>query len=121
QNKGLEELEIIRESISEDKGESLLDPANLKKYLRSEQISDGQGYELWLITTKINTEGQSVTLERPILKFDVSGGEPIPAVEELPMEFPELKLEAVPLNGNDAPPAVENGEMEDIDVPLPEA
>ena len=114
-NEGEAGYEIIDEQISEDNGESLLDPKTLKQYVDDNNIPDEQDYELWLITTKVNNAGQSVTLERPILKFDVSGGRPIPAIEDLPMEFPELRLEPIPLDGDAEVEPVENSDMNEAD------
>ena len=114
-NEGEAGYEIIDEQISEDNGESLLDPRTLKQYVDDNNIPDEQDYELWLITTKVNNAGQSVTLERPILKFDVSGGRPIPAIEDLPMEFPELRLEPIPLDGDAEVDPVENSDMNEAD------
>ena len=114
-NEGEAGYEIIDEQISEDNGESLLDPRTLKQYVDDNNIPDEQDYELWLITTKVNNAGQSVTLERPILKFDVSGGRPIPAIEDLPMEFPELRLEPIPLDGDAEVEPVENSNLNEVD------
>ena len=67
-------------------------------------LQDGAGYEVWLIT---ETSGQQV--ERPIVKFEVTGGRPGPATEELPDTFEPYELKPLEFQQPD-----ENGE------PLPE-
>ena len=51
------------------------------------ELQDGAGYEVWLIT---ETSGQRV--ERPIVKFEITGGRPGPATEELPNTFEPYEL-----------------------------
>lgn len=50
-------------------------------------LQDGAGYEVWLIT---ETSGQRV--ERPIVKFEITGGRPGPATEVLPDTFEPYEL-----------------------------
>ena len=90
----------IVEFISEAEGDSLLDPKRLAEFIEEEGIGDENDYELWLITQKIKQNGQPIRIERIILKFDVINGEPIPAVDELESEFPELKLVPIDVDGN---------------------
>ncbi len=52
------------------------------------ELQDGAGYEVWLIT---ETGGQRV--ERPILKFEITGGRPGPATEVLPETFEPYELQ----------------------------
>ena len=66
-------------------------------------LQDGSGYEVWLIT---ETSGQQV--ERPIVKFEVTGGRPGPATEQLPglfepYELKELEYQQPDENGNAIP------------------
>ncbi|MCP4171520.1 MAG: hypothetical protein GY758_12185 [Fuerstiella sp.] len=51
------------------------------------ELTDGAGYEVWLIT---ETDGQKI--ERPIVKFEITGGRPGPATEELPQTFEPYEL-----------------------------
>ena len=51
------------------------------------ELQDGSGYEIWLIT---ETAGQKV--ERPIVRFEITGGQPGPATEELPDTFEPYEL-----------------------------
>ncbi len=51
------------------------------------ELTDGAGYEVWLIT---ETGGQKI--ERPIVKFEITGGRPGPATEELPQIFEPYEL-----------------------------
>ncbi|MDA1230212.1 MAG: hypothetical protein O2856_05515, partial [Planctomycetota bacterium] len=52
------------------------------------ELQDGAGYEIWLIS---ETSGQKV--ERPVVEFEITGGKPGPASEELPdtSELPRLQ------------------------------
>ncbi|MEZ6060662.1 MAG: hypothetical protein R3C19_09890 [Planctomycetaceae bacterium] len=52
------------------------------------ELQDGSGYEVWLST---DTSGQAI--RQPILKFDITGGRPEPATEQLPPTFepPQLR------------------------------
>ena len=68
-------------------------------------LQDGDGYEVWLIT---ETGGQKVA--RPIVEFEITGGRPGPATEELPdtfepYELKELEFEQPPNDSNEALPA----------------
>ncbi|MEQ9407589.1 MAG: hypothetical protein RIK87_07665 [Fuerstiella sp.] len=51
------------------------------------ELADGAGYEVWLVT---ETDGQKV--ERPIVKFEITGGRPGPATDELPETFEPYHL-----------------------------
>ena len=78
---------------------------SFEKFVRENPLlQDGAGYEVWLIT---ETSGQQV--ERPIVKFEVTGGRPGPATEELPDTFEPYELKPLEFQQPD-----ENGE------PLPE-
>ncbi|MCA9049051.1 MAG: hypothetical protein KDA89_10015, partial [Planctomycetaceae bacterium] len=55
------------------------------------ELQDGSGYEVWLVT---ETSGQRV--ERPIVKFEITGGRPGPATEELPNTFEPYELKELP-------------------------
>ncbi|MEO2017324.1 MAG: VCBS domain-containing protein [Fuerstiella sp.] len=52
------------------------------------ELTDGSGYAVWLIT---ETGGQRI--ERPIVKFEITGGRPGPATEELPQTFEPYELQ----------------------------
>lgn len=54
---------------------------------QNSELQDGSGYEVWLIT---ETSGQRV--ERPIVKFEITGGRPGPATEQLPETFEPYEL-----------------------------
>lgn len=85
------------EEIKEERGELLLQPDRLKEWIREHRFQDGLGFELWLITTKVNAQGDLIKIERPVLKFDIADERPFPKSETLPDEFPEMKLEELPL------------------------
>ncbi|MEW4489240.1 hypothetical protein AB1L42_14255 [Thalassoglobus sp. JC818] len=91
--------EPIIDFISEDQGDSLLDPVQLREFIGEKGIGDEVGYELWLITSK-QKNGEPIRIERIILKFDIIDEEPIPAVDALESEFPELRLAPVDSEGN---------------------
>jgi hypothetical protein len=55
------------------------------------ELTDGSGYEVWLVT---ETDGQ--TLQRPIVKFEITGGRPGPGTEELPDTLEPLELKPLP-------------------------
>ncbi|MEZ6059147.1 MAG: hypothetical protein R3C19_02180 [Planctomycetaceae bacterium] len=106
--------EPVIERIAEEFGENLMQPKRLREFVRQEpRIDNGTGYELWLITTKVNENGQTVTIERPVLKFDVFNREPTPATEELPDVFPEIKLIPMPTDDTDEAPAPEENAADD--------
>ncbi len=90
-------VEAGYEHIDDDFGELLLQPRRLKQWVAEKHFQDGLGYELWLITEKVNKTGGRVTVERPVLKFDVSNEQPFPSAEGIPDIFPELRLEPMPL------------------------
>ena len=70
------------------------------------ELSDGSGYEVWLIT---ETSGQKV--ERPIVKFEITGGRPGPATEELPQTFEPYELKELEFEQPVDPlPSGENGD-----------
>lgn len=54
------------------------------------ELTDGDGYEVWLIT---ETSGQ--TVERPIVKFEITAGRPGPATEVLPSTFEPYRLKEI--------------------------
>ena len=87
------------EHISDEFGELLLQPARLKQWVTDEHLQDQTGLELWLITEKHTGHG-AVTVERPVLKFDIANGQPFPARESMPTEFEELKLVPMDLDGD---------------------
>ena len=99
QNKSTEPLPGY-ERIDDDIGWKLLQPKRLKQWVADEDLN-GSNYELWLITTKVKN-GQDVTFERPVLKFDVVDQQPFPMTEELPenLELPELRLERLDVDEN---------------------
>ena len=71
--------------------------------LDTPKLQDGSGYEVWLITV---TSGQQV--ERPIVKFEITGGRPGPATEQLPevfepYELKDLEFKQPDENGNEVP------------------
>ncbi|MEO2016734.1 MAG: hypothetical protein ABGZ53_20450, partial [Fuerstiella sp.] len=108
------------EHIDDDIGWKLLQPKRLKDWVYSQGL-DGAGFELWLVTTKVRN-GEDVTFERPVLKFDVVGNQPFPTAEDLENEMPELRLEPLdvdengnliddaPDGGTDAAPMPEEGD-----------
>ncbi len=55
------------------------------------ELTDGSGYEVWLVT---ETDGQVV--QRPIVQFEITGGRPEPATDELPDSLEPLELQPVP-------------------------
>ena len=60
-----------------------------EKYVRqTPELQDGAGYEIWLIS---ETGGQKV--ERPIVEFEITGGQPGPANETLPDSSEPPRLE----------------------------
>lgn len=81
------------------------------------ELQDGDGYEVWLIT---ETGGQTVA--RPIVEFEITGGRPGPATEELPdtfepYELKELEFEQPPSEddvapGDNQPPPVETSSVD---------
>ncbi|MDG1896941.1 MAG: hypothetical protein P8J37_18700, partial [Fuerstiella sp.] len=69
------------------------------------ELTDGSGYEVWLIT---ETSGQKV--ERPIVKFEITGGRPGPATEELPQTFEPYELKELEFEQpSETRPSGENG------------
>ena len=73
------------------------------------ELQDGSGYEVWLIT---ETSGQRI--ERPIVKFEITGGRPGPATERLPDTFEpyqlkELEFEQPDVQEEAAEPAPADG------------
>jgi|GEM_PF-2674968 len=63
-----------------------------EKYVRqTPELQDGAGYEIWLIT---ETGGQKV--ERPIVEFEITGGQPGPASETLPESSEPPRLQDLP-------------------------
>ena len=87
------------EHIRDEFGELLLQPARLKQWVADENLQDQPGLELWLITEKRTSNGP-VTVERPVLKFDIANGQPFPAKEPMPSVFEELQLRPMPLDDN---------------------
>jgi hypothetical protein len=55
------------------------------------ELQDGAGYEIWLIS---ETGGQKV--ERPIVEFEISGGQPGTMNESVPEGSPKQKLKDLP-------------------------
>jgi hypothetical protein len=55
------------------------------------ELQDGAGYEIWLVT---ETGGQRV--ERPVMEFEITGGQPGPAIEDSAEAGGELRLLDVP-------------------------
>ncbi|MEZ6127229.1 MAG: hypothetical protein R3C59_00940 [Planctomycetaceae bacterium] len=108
------------EHIDDDIGWKLLQPKVLKKWIQGEKNLNGAGYELWLITTK-GKNGQDVTFERPVLKFDIFDQQPFPMEEDLGDELPTLRLERLDVDedGNIINGAPEN-DGEEADAPAAE-
>ncbi|APZ94085.1 beta strand repeat-containing protein [Fuerstiella marisgermanici] len=71
------------------------------------ELTDGSGYEVWLVT---ETDGQVV--QRPIVQFEITGGRPEPATEELPASLEPLELQPVPFEQPDG----EDGAAEEPDA-----
>ncbi|MEI6539233.1 MAG: hypothetical protein WCO86_06855, partial [Planctomycetota bacterium] len=97
------------EHITDEFGELLLQPTRLRQWVTEEKLQDQTELELWLITTK-HTGNGAVTVERPVLKFDIADGRPFPARELMPEVFEDLKLLPIPLDGN----------LNDPSTPIPE-
>lgn len=55
------------------------------------ELQDGAGYEIWLIS---ETNGQKV--ERPVVEFEITGGQPGPASEEVPNTSEQPRLQDLP-------------------------
>ena len=66
--------------------------------LEHPELQDGAGYEVWLIT---DTSGQRV--ERPIVEFEITGGRPGPATEQLPETFEPYELKDLEFEQPPAP------------------
>ena len=79
------------EHIDNEVGWKLLQPKELKGWVQDQDLN-GAGFELWLITTKTRN-GDDVTFERPVLKFDVVDQQAFPVEETIPEQWPELQLE----------------------------
>ena len=114
--KGSNEPEEGYEHIEDDVGWKLLQPKRLKQWV-SEQDFNGTGYELWLITTKVKN-GQDVTFERPVLKFDVFDQQPFPMEEPLEQMLPELRLVPIEVDedGNVIPSETSQDEIDNADT-----
>ncbi len=110
------------EHIKDEFGELLLQPARLKQWVTEENLQDQPGLELWLITEKRTGNG-AVTVERPVLKFDIANGHPFPAKEPMPEIFEDLHLSPMPLDDNLNSPAngTQEGSVPPLDVPSPSA
>ncbi len=79
-------VEIVVERIADS--QLISSREAFEEYVRQNQeLQDGAGYEIWLIS---ETGGQKV--ERPIVEFEITGGQPGPASETLPesSEPPQL-------------------------------
>lgn len=79
-------------------------------------LTDGAGYEVWLIT---ETDGQ--TVERPIVRFEITGGRPGPATEELPDTFEPYRLKELQFeqpssggNGSEAAPSEADSDLPEM-------
>ena len=107
--------------IKDEFGELLLQPARLKQWVTDEHLQDQTDLELWLITRKQTGNGP-VTIERPVLKFDIADGRPFPASELMPEAFEELQLLPLPLddNLNDQSSPTPEGSAAPIDGQIPE-
>ena len=85
-----EPSEVVIERVTDGRLISSRDA--LEQFVRENpELQDGSGYEIWLVT---ETGGQKV--ERPIVEFEITGGKPGPAAEEV-TETPEPpRLKDVP-------------------------
>ena len=73
------------------------------------ELQDGAGYEIWLIS---ETGGQKV--ERPIVEFEISGGQPGTMNESVPEGSPVQKLQDLPFEQpaeSDTPPQQQDPEI----------
>ncbi|MCA9064033.1 MAG: hypothetical protein KDA96_13270, partial [Planctomycetaceae bacterium] len=78
-----------------EEGATLLYPELLREWVARKGLS-GSNYELWLITTKRDLNGDVIRVERPLLRFDVVKDRPFPASENpLPDDFPDLQLRRI--------------------------
>jgi len=112
------------ERIDDAVGWKLLQPQRLKEWVLKAELPTAEGYELWLITTK-SRNGEDVTFERPVLKFDIFQDQPFPMEEDLLDDMPELKLERLDVDElgdiiDGDPPAVNNDEDSPTDEPEPD-
>ncbi|MBL8816362.1 MAG: S-layer family protein [Planctomyces sp.] len=77
-------------------GSNLLHPELLRQWVSEQDLGGASNYELWLITRKRDENGNEVSVERPLLRFDIVNKRPFPASEEtLPDDIPQLMLETV--------------------------
>ena len=82
--------EVVIERVTDGRLISSRDA--LEKFVRENpELQDGSGYEIWLVT---ETGGQKV--ERPIVEFEITGGKPGPATEEVPETLEPPRLKDVP-------------------------
>ena len=85
-----EPSEVVIERVTDGRLISSRDA--LEKFVRENpELQDGSGYEIWLVT---ETGGQKV--ERPIVEFEITGGKPGPAAEEVPETAEPPRLKDVP-------------------------
>ena len=83
------------------------------------ELQDGAGYEIWLIS---ETGGQKV--ERPIVEFEISGGQPGTINESVPEGSPNQKLEDLPFEQpaeTDATPEAQDSEIPQASVDVDSA
>lgn len=105
------EPEIVLRSIRGDDADFISSRLRFEEFVsRNPDLTDGAGYEVWLIT---ETGGQRV--ERPIVKFEITGGRPGPATEELPETFEPYRLRELefeqPTEEPPEPPLPERDDM----------
>lgn len=81
--------DIIIKRISEEEGDQLFDRDAFETFVAEENLDDGSGYEIWLITSD---PGGNVPVERPVFEFEITAGKPGPASEELPDKLDDLRL-----------------------------
>ncbi|MEP3479201.1 MAG: hypothetical protein ABJZ55_08145, partial [Fuerstiella sp.] len=113
------------ERIDDAIGWKLLQPQRLKQWVSEAELPSDDGYELWLITTKAR-DGEDVTFERPVLKFDIFRDQPFPMEEELLDDMPDLNLERLDINDLDdiidpeVPAENVEGETSGVEIQIPD-
>ena len=110
-------VDVVIKRIDEVSGDQLFEAGAFDEFVADENLDDGSGYEIWLITTDPRGD---VPVERPVFEFDVTAGKPGPAAEEIPDRFEELKLVPVDEDGVPiAPPDAEDEPTMDDTPDLP--
>jgi hypothetical protein len=91
------QYQTIIDRITTLQGDQLLDRAAFEKFVQNEALQDNPDYELWIIT---QIPGKGITIERPVVEFDIVNGLPTLAKEVLDGDltngaFKPLQLEPI--------------------------